>query len=317
MGQILHKRAKTTYATRAEIQKSQESISQLAKKYSINPKTVIKWKHRAQVEDAAMGRKNPRSTVLSILEEQAIVTFRTLTQLPLDDVFIALKDQIPTLTRSNLHRCLRRHGISRLPDLSAIPKARKAFKSYPIGYFHIDVCEVRCDEEKGYLFVGIDRTSKLAYVELCTSKTALVAAGFLEKLIEFVPYKIHTILTDNGVEFTDTIQTKYRLKTHRFDSVCQRHGIDHRLTKVKHPWTNGQVERMNRTIKEATVKTYHYASFQQLFAHLKDFVNAYNFAKSLKSLKWKTPFEFVHDCWTKNPTSFIIKPDPYNMGLNT
>jgi hypothetical protein len=38
-----------------------------------------------------------------------------------------------------------------------------------------------------------------------------------------------------------------------FDMRCQENGIEHRLTKIKHPWTNGQVERMNRTIKEATV----------------------------------------------------------------
>ena len=46
--------------------------------------------------------------------------------------------------------------------------------------------------------------------------------------------------------------------THMFDMRCRENGIEHRLTKVKHPWTNGQVERMNRTIKEATVKRYHY-----------------------------------------------------------
>jgi len=41
-----------------------------------------------------------------------------------------------------------------------------------------------------------------------------------------------------------------------FDMRCHENGIEHRLTKIKHPWTNGQVERMNRTIKEATVKRY-------------------------------------------------------------
>ena len=40
------------------------------------------------------------------------------------------------------------------------------FKSYPIGYFHLDIAEVRTEEGKLYLFVAIDRTSKFAYVEL-------------------------------------------------------------------------------------------------------------------------------------------------------
>lgn len=52
----------------------------------------------------------------------------------------------------------------------------------------------------------------------------------------------------------------------RFDMICEAHGIEHRLTKPNHPWTNGQVERMNRTIKEATVKRFHYDSHEQLAA---------------------------------------------------
>ena len=53
--------------------------------------------------------------------------------------------------------------------------------------------------------------------------------------------------------------------------------IDHRLTKIKHPWTNGQVERMNRTIKEATVKRFHYDDHDQLRRHLNDFVSSLQF----------------------------------------
>ena len=70
-------------------------------------------------------------------------------------------------------------------------------------------------------------------------------------------------------------------------------GIDHRTTKPNHPWTNGQVERMNRTIKEATVKRYHYDSHYQLRQHLQDFIDAYNFARRLKTLKGLTPYEYI------------------------
>lgn len=70
----------------------------------------------------------------------------------------------------------------------------------------------------------------------------------------------------------------------RFDMICEAHGIEHRLTKPNHPWTNGQVERMNRTIKEATVKRFHYDSHEQLRTHLSDFMAAYNFGRRLKTL---------------------------------
>jgi transposase InsO family protein len=79
-----------------------------------------------------------------------------------------------------------------------------------------------------------------------------------------------------------------------FDRVCHEHGIQHRLTKVNHPWTNGQVERMNYTIKEATVRRYHYVSHEQLRVHLQLFVDAYNHTRRLKTLRGLTPSEFVH-----------------------
>jgi transposase InsO family protein len=73
-----------------------------------------------------------------------------------------------------------------------------------------------------------------------------------------------------------------------FNMRCQENGIEHRLTRVKHPWTKGQIERMNRTLKEATVQRYHYDSHQQLEVHLADFVSAYNFGRRLKTLRGAT-----------------------------
>ena len=91
-----------------------------------------------------------------------VAAFRRHTLLPLDDCLYALQPSIPHLTRSSLHRCLQRHGISRLPDIEGDKPKRQKFKRYPIGYFHIDIAELRTNEGKLYLFVAIDRTSKYA-----------------------------------------------------------------------------------------------------------------------------------------------------------
>src|SRR6202789_3955263 len=99
------------------IQNGQESLRALAKRYGINQKTVRKWRNRSSVTDLPTGPKKPRSTVLSVEEEAAVVAFRRHTLLPLDDCLYALQATIPHLTRSSLHRCLQRHGISRLPDV--------------------------------------------------------------------------------------------------------------------------------------------------------------------------------------------------------
>ncbi len=149
------------------------------------------------VADVPTGPKKPSPTVLTIEEEAVIVAFRRHNLLPLDDCLYALQPTIPNLTRSSLHRCLQRHGISRLPDVEGDKPAKKKFKSYPIGYVHIDIAEVQTAEGKLYLFVAIDRTSKFAYVALHKRATKMIAAAFLRHLIQALPYQIHTILTDN------------------------------------------------------------------------------------------------------------------------
>lgn len=253
MGQILHGSAKTTHAIRREPQRSQALIAQLAKRYGINEKTVLKWRKRQSVEDMQMGPKERRSTVLSPMEEAAIVAFRVQARLPLDDVYIALKDVIPQLTRSSLHRCLQRHGISRLPK--ADREKPKKFRDYEIGYFHIDIAELRYEGGKGFLYVAVDRTSKLVFARIYRKATELAAAAFLKVLVRTVPYKIHTVLTDNGVQFVQPQRGQSRQwLIHIFERICLENGIEHRLTKPYHPWTNGQAERMGRTIKEAIVK---------------------------------------------------------------
>jgi transposase InsO family protein len=321
MGQVLHGSATTTEAVRRAIQRSQESLRSLAKRYGINQKTVAKWKQRSSVADLPTGPREPRSTVLSLEDEAIVVAFRRHTLLPLDDCLYALQATIPHLTRSSLHRCLQRHGIGRLPQLEGDKPAKRTFKTYPIGFFHLDIAEVQTAEGKLYLFVAIDRTSKFAFVQLVDKANRVTASAFLDALVAAVPYRIHTVLTDNGIQFR--LPPRYadgptaRFVTHMFEIRCRTHGIEHRFTKINHPWTNGQVERMNRTIKEATVQRYHYDSHEQLRRHLDDFVNAYNFGRRLKTLKSLTPYEFICRCWTSQPERFTLHPLQQMPGLNT
>ena len=137
------------------------------------------------------------------------------------------------------------------------------------------------------------------------------AKAFLEKGLEVFPYTIHTILTDNGIQFVNRRTDKYAFAT-PFERICYREGIEHRTTKINSPWINGQVERptpplsgwVNRTIKEATVQLYHYDSHKQLTEHLQAFIGAYNFGKRLKTLKGLTPYEFICQQWDKTPKVF-------------
>ena len=219
---------------------------------------------------------------------------------------------IPTLTRSALHRCLQRHGISRLPDDGEKTSKRGRFAETKIGYVHIDSCEFRHAEGRLVMFLAIDRVSKFTYVEFHDKAGKMNGAAFLRNVVQVFPYKIHTVLTDNGMAFADLPKNRTGPTAmcfgHIFDRVCAENGIEHRLTKPYHPWTNGQAERMNRTVKAATVKAFHYEDLQSLKAHVLAFVTAYNFAKHLKALRWRTPFQAICDAWTKDPSIFRINP---------
>src|ERR687897_692631 len=216
MGQVLHGSATTTEAIRRAIQNSQASLRALAERHGINPKTVAKWKKRDTTADRPTGPRAPHSTVLSVQEEAIVVAFRQHTLLPLDDCLYALQATIPHLTRSLLHRCLQRHGISRLPEVDGDKPRRSRFKAYPLGYFHIDIAEVHTADGLHFTTPG-NVSSAVPLIREAR------AAGEL-------------------------------FRAHAFEYACAKNDGEHRLTRPRHPWTNGQVERMNRTIKDATVR---------------------------------------------------------------
>jgi transposase InsO family protein len=324
MASGLHGSARTTPRVRAELQASQEATRSLAGRYGLNPKTVAKWRRRTFTADARMGPRQPRSSVLTEAEEVIVVEFRRRTLLPLDDVLGCLRGTIPALSRSALHRCLQRHGISRLPQDEDKTSKRKRFTETRIGYVHIDVCELRLSTGKLFMFLAIDRVSKFVHVAFFDANTKLNGAAFLRQVVEAFPYRIHTVLTDNGMAFADLPKNRSRhpeIKAifggHIFDRVCKEHGIEHKLTKPYHPWTNGQAERMNRTVKDATIKAFHYPNLEALKAHVLAFIQAYNFAKHLKALRWRTPFQAICDAWKTDPSTFKINPHHLIPGPHT
>ena len=162
---------------------------------------------------------------------------------------------------------------------------------------------MQIEEGKQYLFVAIDRTSKLTFAELQPQATQAITVTFLERALARIPYQVVKVLTDNGIQLRNMPHHPH-LGRHPFGQLCDERGIEQRFTKPAHPWTNGQVERMNRTLKEVTIKRFHYETADQLNTHLQNFLLAYNFAKRLKRLKGMTPYEFICAEWRKNLSIF-------------
>ena len=243
--------------------------------------------------------------------------FRQLTQLPLDDVLYRLQETIPHLSRSSLHRCLKRHGSSVLPQKERSASAdKKNFKQYPMGSFHRDIAEVRTAERTLYWYVAIDRTSQFGYGELDKSQTKMIAAAFLSHLIKAVPYKIYKVVTDNGIEFRNHDHPKNAF-TDILERDCKEHQIEDRKTKIKHAWTNGQGEGMNRKLEEGRVNSFDYAWHDERKQDQHDYVMAYKFAKGRKAMKGKTRWQCMLNEWTMHAEYFILNPNHFLLGLNT
>ena len=240
MGQVLHGSATTTEAVRRAIQHSQESLRALARRYGINQKTVAKWKKRILVADLPTGPKEPKSTVLSS-RRRLSSSLSTAYAVAAGRLPLCAAANDPHLTRSSLHRCLQRHGIGRLPDVEGDKPTKQKFKSYPIGYFHIDIAEVQTAEGKLYLFVAIDRTSKFAYVELHEKAGKMAAASSCA--ISSLPFPMLSIPCWRTTASSSQTRSRHRYAfIHIFDRVCREHGIEQGSPRSGIP---GQTVRSN------------------------------------------------------------------------
>jgi hypothetical protein len=110
----------------------------------VRRKTVANWRKRAPAADRPTGPRAARSSTFSPEQEAIVLAFRRHSLPPLDDCLYALQATLPRLTRSALHRCLQRHGISRLAEVEGDkPTGKAAFKPSPFGSFLIDIAQLQ------------------------------------------------------------------------------------------------------------------------------------------------------------------------------
>lgn len=278
---VHHPKATTNIHLRKLIKASGESSRVLAKRFGLNPKTVLKWRRRDDFKDKPYGAGTHHS-VLSLWEQKIIVKVRKHLKHNLDDLVLILKPYVPRLNRDNCYRVLVKHNLGRLPSQFQ-DKGHGKFGYYLPGFIHLDLAYLpilKNTHKRRYLQVAIDRVTKIVFLLVVEGKTQKEAIRFLKEVINFYPYNIHRILTDNGKEYGKD-----------FSRQCQRGGIKHKKTKVKHPWTNGQVETTIKSIKEDTIWKTYYHSYQQLAADLKRWQNDYNLTRKLKSIHYLTPYE--------------------------
>ena len=310
----LHRNATTTPIIRKYIQDNKyKKTSDLMKELRLSRNTINRWKDRSTVCDAKYGPINvDKRTTLSAFEESIVILLHKTLFLSLDDLHYITKTYInPKVSRSGLGRCLKRYGISNLKQLIPLDENEtnkrpvKKFKSYDVGYIHIDVKYLpkMPDQKKhGYLFVAIDRCSRWVHIGIYQNKIAKNTEDFVKKVIGVFPTKITKILTDNGTEFTDRFISrktnssgkKIPSGNHLLDKLCKKNNIQHRLTAPFTPQTNGMVERFNRGISEL-LRRYKVEDSEGLKRLLLSYENTYNNIIKQRAINWKTPSEMLSE----------------------
>ena len=307
----LHANATTTPKVRAYIQQSAAPVAVLAAELGVSETTIRRWRGRDTVTDRSHA-PTTRTTTLSLVEERLICELRRELALSLDDVSEVMQRCVrATISRSAVHRCLRRHALNRRPPPDKPTPG--TFEQAPVGFVHVDLKHLPAlRRRKSYVFVAIDRATRFVHVEIADSRSAATIAGCLTRFLDAFPQRVHTILTDNGSEFTDRFAVDMKDKPdgkpsgrHPFDRLCAEHAIEHRLTKPFTPQTNGMVERFNRRLAKAlrnapadtrNAGKNRFRTHHERNRFILDFVHAYNRTR-LRCLGYRAPLQALH-----NPT---------------
>jgi transposase InsO family protein len=300
----LHANATTTPKLRAYIQASTKPVAGLARELGVSETTIRRWKGRKEVGDRS-SVPHTLTTDFSLEEEEIAVELRVRLELSLDDILEVMRRCLrPDISRSALHRCLKRHGVSqrrREPK----PESQR-FAPEPFGYVHADLKHLpRLQGRPAYVFVAIERTTRFVHVEIVQNRSGSTIAACLERFLQAFGHQVHTILTDNGSEFTDRFgDARWRKRdhgtgAHPFDQVCQARGVRHKLTRPYRPQTNGMAERFNRRLAEAlqshprskhNLGKNRFDDTAQRNAFIHTFVRDYNRTR-LRCLGYKAPAE--------------------------
>lgn len=317
MQQVYHSNAATNINVRSLIQNNLSTNMELASRFNVSPQTISKWKNRDFVEDVS-SRPHNIKYALSDMEKALAVSLRSSTWLPIDQVWESLLETNTKISRSSIYRYFVKEGINKVPQEKK-DKAKK-FKAYKPGYLHIDVTYLpKFKGQSYYLFVAIDRATRVIFYYIYEDKSATSTEDFMEKCLEFFPVYITHILTDNGLEFTNRLikSKKGNLceKSSKMDKKCTKYNIEHRLTKPATPKTNGMVERANGTIKNNTILKTKYQNEQQMKKDIMEFLGYYNLYRrhgSLrKELDVKTPFQAVEKWYEIEPELFKKTPQEF------
>ena len=314
----LHANAKTTPKIRRYIHHSTNSVKELCEQLNLSESTVRKWRKRESFTDRSHTRHNLGQS-MNAVEEELIVELRERVGLSIDDITEVMNRCCTRrkLSSSAIGRCLvRRRAVKgRLQLPTALPEKAQNFEPQPFGYVHVDLKHLsKLQSQVAYVVVCIERNTRFVWIDIILDRKAQTVADSLKHFVTQCDFTIHTILTDNGCEFTDRFAKGYKQKPtgqHPFDQVCRENNIEHKLIRPYRPQTNGMVERFNRRLNWAmnqvpiynpnNSRSNHFANHQERNLFIYQFVDNYNRTR-LRCLDYQSPLKVLHNHTGDNTT---------------
>lgn len=151
---------------------------------------------------------------------------------------------------------------------------------------------------KLYQYTAIDEFSRVRYLQIYGEKSTYNSYKFLKEVIKYYKFKIYTVRTDNGTEFTKKLISKDPKDKTMFEYGLKKFKIAHDLIKPYTPKHNGKVERSHRKDNERFYKTHRFYSLEDARKQIRVYNKEYN-NFPMQPLKWKSTNEYLRDYFNK------------------
>lgn len=296
---------------------SGRAIAHVAAEMGVSRTTACRWWHRfceagiAGLQDrSSVARSHPQRTGACV--ETRVRIMRALTRR--GPVFIAGK---LGMHASTVGRVLRRHQTPLLRELdpvtgTVIRASRRSAQRYehehPGSLVHIDVKKLgripdgggwrahgRSEQVRGrgigydYVHAAIDDHSRVAYAEIHDDEKGVTAAGFLERALAFyarLGVTVERVITDNAFAYRHSAA---------FRDVLDSHGITQKFIRPHCPWTNGKIERLNRTLASEWAYARPWTSNDERAIGLRAWLDYYNLNRTHLGIGGQTPIDRVNN----------------------
>lgn len=284
-------------------------VTKTAIKFELNRRTIYRWRERydGTLESLKDRSRRPISHPNQHTEAEIklIKDFkRNNKDTGLVILWVKLRDAGYTRTVQGLYHVMQQLGIYKKTSSKKKKPQPKEWTTgnYPGDKIQIDVkyvpdeClteELKKEGIKLFQYTAIDEYTRLRYLWYTNAHDTYASTIFLERAIKYFPFKIKTVQTDNGFEFTNRLNAQATNKQTKFEKALEEMNIKHKLIKPKTPRHNGKVERSHRKDQERFYHGRVFYSLEDLKNQGKHWLKEYN-NFPMGPLNWLSPREYLN-----------------------